>query len=1127
MDTYKTETVTFSLRDENIELKKRLHANEDAAKRLATKVQRLSEELSHKRVTGFHQTLGRGEVTQNRKEERESKSLIVELRSQVEELAKSNSTLKSKLGFFKTLHESDRRKRTPYDHIPPRIITSNRNINIPRPRPIHCTYSPQKYAELEEDLKLQQQLVGALREKLSESEKETKLAKDSLKKISDEFERKQQQNDIDRMALQLETNEKRKRNEEIIEKYESLDTAHRILTASHNELVAVAECLSKDVQIARQKSDQLEHSMKNNTIQHQSEAELLTMIEDIRMEKRMAEQELQTVLNTQFSKNCGEEYHQEVNQLRKQISEHGVHMKAEIEEKIILNKTIVELRARLEELTVSKTELEAALYNAKHCAESLKDELNLFSHNGKLTIAEIEEALTIAHLKREHDATIGMSPPLNSVIESAQTLQLLRVQFSECVQELEKSTKLLNIQESITRDLKTELKQSQLKLESKKNEYELRLGEDSKLLEFRKQRIALLESQVKDIIYGISKLPTETTCLDREAKLNYPSQLPDKGQTAIEIKIDSAVFSQEGRRHLIQAMPILKNTKDNVIMFVAVEFFEFETEFSGLGTSWSPQFDHTIRYNINADDYLLTYLQTRRMSLRIYYTNTIDYVLLSCCHVSLGDFLSNDNVTKKRFVVDMLSEDRLTVVGKLDFTAHIRVPITLAVPVFKEQTTALNVSRLNISQEKWEIFKPRGKINELHFLFKSGEFKNCSSTSTPKKIYGTCLFGFGTAAFVTPTVCDTHIPVFNFEHTLPFVMSAALNNHLVSEKCEIVFCDEVSDVFYGRAVIPLIPLSLGDAIDGRFELLNEKGEPCGEVNVLIKWGSVYTMDITPVVLAHESNMIKESPPKIASAVVQSTLPKHLVQPLERYKKVLSNDERTKKVEFDATRNLLDSINTSAIHPDCNDTMPTRSNQIPSELQYCDRIHIQIDRLEIDYHNNLVLQYFSKTSQVFVRFDLLGYPLEELETESVSLKDSQVLQFKFSKEFPLDRADHAEHRASLIEMLIAGTLHDTLSRTQASRPQQPTNPDEELSGIVFTIVHEPSEEKNGDEYQECVDLGYCTFSLRQLLQIDPLPRKRFNTFSIPVIDASGTLQLGTLHLSVNISEDVLDEARRKE
>ncbi|KAH9254349.1 hypothetical protein BASA81_007631 [Batrachochytrium salamandrivorans] len=951
MDTYKTETVTFSLRDENIELKKRLHANEDAAKRLATKVQRLSEELSHKRVTGFHQR--RGEVTQNRKEERESKSLIVELRSQVEELAKSNSTLKSKLGFFKTLHESDRRKRTPYDHIPPRIITSNRNINIPRPRPIHCTYSPQKYAELEEDLKLQQQLVGALREKLSESEKETKLAKDSLKKISDEFERKQQQNDIDRMALQLETNEKRKRNEEIIEKYESLDTAHRILTASHNELVAVAECLSKDVQIARQKSDQLEHSMKNNTIQHQSEAELLTMIEDIRMEKRMAEQELQTVLNTQFSKNCGEEYHQEVNQLRKQISEHGVHMKAEIEEKIILKQD--------------------------HCRTK--------SHNGKLTIAEIEEALTIAHLKREHDATIGMSPPLNSVIESAQTLQLLRVQFSECVQELEKSTKLLNIQESITRDLKTELKQSQLKLESKKNEYELRLGEDSKLLEFRKQRIALLESQVKDIIYGISKLPTETTCLDREAKLNYPSQLPDKGQTAIEIKIDSAVFSQES--------------------------------FQGLEHLWSPQFDHTIRYNINADDYLLTYLQTRRMSLRIYYTNTIDYVLLSCCHVSLGDFLSNDNVTKKRFVVDMLSEDRLTVVGKLDFTAHIRVPITLAVPVFKEQTTALNVSRLNISQEKWEIFKPRGKINELHFLFKSGEFKNCSSTSTPKKIYGTCLFGFGTAAFVTPTVCDTHIPVFNFEHTLPFVMSAALNNHLVSEKCEIVFCDEVSDVFYGRAVIPLIPLFTRRCHwMGGFEL----------------------------------QMRKESP-------------------AEKF--------------------------------------------------------IQIDRLEIDYHNNLVLQYFSKTSQVFVRFDLLGYPLEELETESVSLKDSQVLQFKFSKEFPLDRADHAEHRASLIEMLIAGTLHDTLSRTQASRPQQPTNPDEELSGIVFTIVHEPSEEKNGDEYQECVDLGYCTFSLRQLLQIDPLPRKRFNTFSIPVIDASGTLQLGTLHLSVNISEDVLDEARRKE
>jgi hypothetical protein len=65
------------------------------------------------------------------REAAEVDALVRDLRTQVSHLAKANASLKNKAVFFKTLHESEARKRSPYDHIPPRI--SNR-LSSARPR---------------------------------------------------------------------------------------------------------------------------------------------------------------------------------------------------------------------------------------------------------------------------------------------------------------------------------------------------------------------------------------------------------------------------------------------------------------------------------------------------------------------------------------------------------------------------------------------------------------------------------------------------------------------------------------------------------------------------------------------------------------------------------------------------------------------------------------------------------------------------------------------------------------------------------------------------------------------------------------------------------------------------------
>ena len=115
--------------------------------RLAYKVQKLSEDLSRNgRSNG--QNLGiecmlqqvnhknnwweilyliasigspTSDYKPTRKEPKENLDLIDELRSQLSHVSKTNSALKTKLQFFKSLHEAESRKRAPYDYIPPRV----------------------------------------------------------------------------------------------------------------------------------------------------------------------------------------------------------------------------------------------------------------------------------------------------------------------------------------------------------------------------------------------------------------------------------------------------------------------------------------------------------------------------------------------------------------------------------------------------------------------------------------------------------------------------------------------------------------------------------------------------------------------------------------------------------------------------------------------------------------------------------------------------------------------------------------------------------------------------------------------------------------------------------------------
>eukprot|EP00842_Homolaphlyctis_polyrhiza_P003913 jgi/Hompol1/4522/HPOL_003684-RA len=644
------------------------------------------------------------------------------------------------------------------------------------------------------------------------------------------------------------------------------------------------------------------------------------MIEDMQHEKTMLQNELKRILENQFDTRREDEYQKQIALLNKQISELENQVKAHINDKLSLNSDLQDLHvARISEISAAKSKVEAELFNALHEIEQLKSQIKAFSRNGEISLSEIEEALGMLRLKRERGLTLDFLIQLDSAAEDKRMLQELRVQFAQCAQELEKATKLLEIQERISKDYKIQVDQVKKQSESMKNEYELRLEENAQLLDLRSQRISRLEAQLKNIAYGVSKVPEDAVELAGDGSSTALAELA-RGQTAIEVHIDTAMFSEDGRRYISQTVPTVQHNDSNLAFFVSVDFFEFETEFTVLGLSWSPRFAHTIRFPVYADDYFLVYLQTKRIQFKVFLTNSTDFFL----HV----------------------------LGKIDCDVLLLTPIVLAIRAFKERTVALNLLQVSDATQSWETHKSRDKTNSLVISVESATILSRGPSGESPRIYGVISFGFGIrldSLELQPCIAGTYSPVFSHHEALQLSMTLDLDRHLRTSQCEIVFCDESFDIFYGRALIPLEKLSLGERIEGEFDLQSVHGMPCGTVKLSMRWNEPYAIDAVPIVSLLDNACVK--------------------------------------VEFMATEGVSAPSSQSQ-----NAAAAATSAPLPA-------LTIEIHRLELLLSDPAVDAYFESTTQLFISFDFLGYPLEELETRSMPLGNDALLDFAFTKGKP--------------------------------------------------------------------------------------------------------------------------------
>ncbi|KAI9350515.1 hypothetical protein DFJ73DRAFT_832463 [Zopfochytrium polystomum] len=822
-----------SLRRENLELKKKANSQDDKTKSLLAKVQRLSEDLLRTRDLAPAAAASNARprsFTANVRDLDDTNSLIDELRIQVKELTRTNAQVKAKMHYFRALHEAETRKRAPYDHIPPRINTYATiavKPGLPKERSLN---SPNHFTEdgggSRAELEQMEELNAVLRSKLAEMERAAESQEKELERSAEAYQKLQQTADLDRATFQMDLVAAKKVEKELRSKVDSLDERVRALTESHNEALITSEHLNDDLKEERRRVAELEHRVKKMDVEMRENEELLEIIKDLRDEKAMLEEEQERLLSAQFSREREDEYRREIEELRARLSENTRDLSFHLDEKSEINAELRELKDKARELREEREESDRLRFEIQQELEETKDKLAFLTQNGSVDLSEVEEALSLVRLRREKGVSLDFLLEAEELYADKKVLEELRVQHADCVHELEKTRKLLHLQEHINKDYKLEVEDLNRKMEALKNGYELRLEEDARLLDLRFNKISHLEAQLKSIFPAEAQ--HQSVPFD-----DHGIELLN-GQNLIEVHLEAALISDDGL-YFLRRLGLDKEDANKLMTFVHYDFFDFETQVSPSGLGQRPIFNFTSRYKVFTDDFFLQYLQSQSMTLSFCLSNGTDFITIATCPMVMKELTDPDRTDRLRYYADLVStHDGRTIIGKVDYGLRVRLPMAQAIRSFKERTVALNLLTVSDKEATSRRFRSRAETNDL--MIRIIQCRGPSPAARPH--------------VVTDTVSNSTSPLFNYLKLLPLPMTSDLDRYLRSASLEIMVLDDnegLDDFVYGVCHVPLLPLALGEEVDGEFQLRDEYGLGKASVTVSLAWSKSYRPSFTPII----------------------------------------------------------------------------------------------------------------------------------------------------------------------------------------------------------------------------------------------------------------------------------------
>ncbi|XP_072554214.1 protein fantom isoform X2 [Paramormyrops kingsleyae] len=914
------------LHEESLLLKQHIHKQEDKIRRMATKLVRLVKDRKRD-----------GQAVQGPRpvaRDVETEEMVEELQEKVRELTRQNEGLKQRLITAKQQQQQQQgpgRRHVPYGHVQPRINTGlrppsrgHRTVDMNAkatqnllPRYGHSLLDDARaeIRNLESEMESQKahteemdHCTEMLREQLRRKERESEEQLQLLRELQANEQRSAVKDNVEMIKLQKQLADKGNAFTVLEGRFLQLQENQRILNGSHDAMMAQVEELSSQLKEEQLRSRGLENQLHASTLaQHRTE-ELQERILDLEKERDLLKENCDKLFSSAFDVTQEQKWKTREQQLKLQIVQLEVALKADLADKNeILDKIKLE-REQNERLSQENQELQLRFLEQKQQVDEMKDRVKFFSKESDTDIAELSEALLL--IKARKSQRNGELSFLQQVDEDVQrdlgrSLAELQAAHAETVQELEKTRSMLILQHKINRDYQTEVEIVTRKMEDIKMEHELKLDRLAQLLNMRAARVRKLEAQLKDIAYGTKAhtFRAEIAGQDAEAELEETLHL-ERGENLLEIHISRVQLS-------VGALEALADPDPST--FCTYAFYDFELQATAVAQGPQPAFNFTSRYTVCMDDAFLRYLQTGAVTLELQLASGTDFSTVAACQLRLHQILEREGRVFGTAPLTGVGGE-VQSFGTLEYWLQLRLPMEQAARLYQERLKALGyLTSGHRGEQQSQQALAKGKVpsmapedsnpNDLRItVHRCSNLKARQPTTQPSPYVVYKLFDFPDH--------DTHIlpasshPQFDDHMIFPLPMDGGLDRYLRTEDLQVYVLDDLepeSHLYLGKAKVPLISLAHNKSITGTFELTAPSGQPSGTIDVTLEWRRPYC---PPPGVSVPAFFAKETPEKLVAVQERSGAPRpptpsgpEAVAPQPRQRTLLKEKLSGKKVSF--------------------------------------------------------------------------------------------------------------------------------------------------------------------------------------------------------------------------------------
>ena len=331
----------------------------------------------------------------------------------------------------------------------------------------------------------------------------------------------------------------------------------------------------------------------------------------------------------------------------------------------------------------------------------------------------------------------------------------------------------------------------------------------------------------------------------------------------------------------------LKISLNNIMSFIAVDFYLHETQTSNINSGMKPIYNLQMSFKVTVDENFIHYLESESISIDIYYIKDNVQAILGKAKISLLDILESENPSSNKLAgaglqngiwnnltraINSVStiyyaKDQNMKIGSLHYKMRMRNPILEVIKWYREKNQMLReispIHDVTLKRVEKEISNlnsnlfSKGKVMSVTILLT--KCTNLKISGPPRKIMPYVYYQFYKFDDHYSKTMNGTDPLFQDVEKFDVVYDKTFHDYVEKEALEILVLDdsralevemrqdenknnlvslvdqgEFEDLI-GTAKIPLHQLLVNDLIQNSFTLFNKKGQNAGEIVLNIFW----------------------------------------------------------------------------------------------------------------------------------------------------------------------------------------------------------------------------------------------------------------------------------------------------